>query len=205
MILPNVCEISRNSFRISRKFVVQLVSRNFFCIILFKYLFGKMILPKFSKILQNTFVFREISSYNQFREWRFAKFCQILFMQNNFAKIFQDFARVFSYFATFRRITSFENEILRDFIKYIVLRKKFREISSYTFLQNDFAEMLRNFAKSFSYFAKFHRTVSFAKQNFAKFCTFCLRKFYVIIKKNSARLWSKNFAKFCFRKFSRPP
>jgi len=104
------------------------------------------------------------------------------FFKYFFRKIFyRNFAKHFSYFAKFCRRITLANEISRNFVRFLVLRKKFHEISSKTYFAKWFCW---NFAKYFSYFAKFRRITSFAKWNFSKFLPIFL---YEI---------SWNFAKF---------
>ena len=108
-------------------------------------------------------------------------------------------------------INSFAKEILQNFVKYLfceMILPKFRETlfvfrkisSCYQFCErnfakfcqilispNDFAEISHNFAKYFSYFTKFCRKTSFAKQNFAKLREILL---YEILQ-NLAKLFQK--------------
>jgi len=179
----NFAENSRNfakHFSISRNFVVLLVSRK---------------------------KFREISSNTYFGKW---------FRQN-----FEKFRELFLYFAIFCRVISFAKEILRNFVIYlfremilpkfrefsrntfwisqnfivlIVSRKKSREISSNTYFTKWFAEILLNFAKYLSYFAKYRRKTSFLKRNFASYCEILLHK----ILRNFAKLIQK-FREIFFR------
>jgi len=118
-----------------------------------------------------------------------------------FAKWFRrNFAEHFLYFAKFRCVISFAKEISVNFVKYLlhlmILPKfreilfEFREISLCSFCErnfakfrqifisrNDFAEISRNFANYFSYFAKLVAKLvsrneisrNLASRNFAKF------------------------------------
>ena len=51
----------------------------------------------------------------------------------------------------FRRMISFAKEISQNFVEYL-------------FGQHDFAKILLDFAKTFFYFVKFHRIISFANE-----------------------------------------
>jgi len=153
-------------------------------------------------------------------------------ISRNITKHFSNFTKHFSYFAKFCSIISFAKDISRNFVKYLfreiilmkfreisritfrisrnfvlflVSRKKFREISSNIYFAKWFC---RNFAKYFAYFAKFRRKTSFAKRYFAKFCFPKSREILRVYFINFAKLRNENFAKFRetkFREFLWPP
>jgi len=141
-------------------------------------------------------------SNSKFQDRNFAKFYQILNPQNDFAEIRQDSAKRYFYFAKFCRIITFANEILQNFVKYLVLRKKFRKILSNTYFTKWFC---RNFSKYFSYFAKFHRMISLAKRNFEKFSKFCFTKFWNFFSKISRNYEMKLLQYFVSRNFRDHP
>ena len=107
------------------------------------------------------------------------KFCQILILRNDFDKISRN---------TFC--------VLQNFVVFLVSRKNLGEVFQILNSHKAFAEISRNFAKHFLYFAKFCLVMSFAKEilpNFVKylFCDIILPKFCKIFQ--NIFLISRNF------------
>ena len=103
---------------ISRNFVKSLDLRKKFCKTSSNTYSAKWFCRDIARIWEILFVLHEISSYNQFCEWNFAKFRKILSIAKEIV-------------AKFRQILSFAKEISRNFVKYLfrkMILPKFREI-----------------------------------------------------------------------------
>ena len=169
-------DLEQNTFHISRNFLVLLVSQK-----------------KFRKISSNTY-------------------CAKWFWQN--------FLKQFLYFGKFCRVFSFGKEMSQNFVKYLFCEKilrKYREILRNTFcisrnfvvflvVRQKFREISSNFAKWFC------RNIAKFRNNFFYFAKFCFTKSREILRNYFKKFhqitkWkiSQNFAKFRFAKFSWPP